>query len=135
MQNQMKIYYRAFTAVSCLLGLILVIWPSQTMRLVSYVLGGLIILIGLVKSVLYFLQKDFAGFYHYDLVIGIVCVGMGVFLLFKPEVVSSIFPIVLGVIVIISSLLKLQNSLDLRRNNYKGWWSILIFAILGVALG
>ncbi len=135
MKNKIKSYYQIMTICGILAGLLLLIWPTKTMAMVCFILGGLLCLFGVIRILIYFLKKDFSEFFKYDLVLGIIAICGGIFFILKYEIILSFFPFILSIIVVITSLFKLQNALDLLRHKQKGWWSILIFALLGIGLG
>lgn len=42
------------------------------------------------------------------------------------------FPVVVGIRIIVDSLFKLQVAIDLKRMGLRRWWSILLFSIISV---
>ena len=56
-------------------------------------------------------------------------------MLIRPQYIVSILPILLGIFIILSSIMKIQNAIDLKRVDYPRWWLILVFALISIALG
>lgn len=133
--RQFKFLFPAMSVFLLVLGLILIIWPVQAMNLSCYILGAGAICFGCVKIVAYFLQREFAGFYRYSFVTGMLALLGGIFVLIKPEPIRNILTVVLGIILIVTSLIKMQNAFDLYRNRYKAWWSVLLASFIGASLG
>lgn len=95
------------------------------------------ILIGLgIIAIINFLRNS-AGdiFNQLNIVYGIVSIVAGIFLVTVPETIGSIIPIVVGITVIISSSLKVQQALVLKRIGSKYFLASLIMAILCLVCG
>ena len=133
--NKFKFIVSGYALIGFLAGLILSIWPEETINFICYVIGFSLIFFGGSKTIGYFRQKENVSFYKFGLVVGVACTAVGIFIIIKPDVIASFFPLVLSLIIIISSLVKLQSAADLQRNGYEKWWIVLILAILGIGLG
>lgn len=134
-EKQFRFLFPALSVFLLILGILLIIWPAQLMNLSCYILGAGAIAFGCVKIVAYFLQREFAGFYRYTFVTGMLSLLGGIFLLINPEPVRKILIYLLGVILIVTSLIKMQNAFDLYRNRYNAWWSVLLASFIGAGLG
>ena len=55
--------------------------------------------------------------------------------LVQPDTVLTVLPAVFGVFVLLDSLGRIQNALELRRAGLVRWWGMLFFALLSVVLG
>lgn len=120
---------------SILLGLVLAIWPDATKLAVSYLIGAVLVLFGVIRVVRYFIYEVRLDLFRYDFVSGLVLLGAGVFFLLNPEFIVSILPVLLGIVVVIDSAVKLQQGMDLLRAGYNRWWLVLLMAAVGVAAG
>ncbi len=108
-----------------------------------YAVGGLLALFGLIYIILYFARRPVSGEYHYEFGFGFVAILAGVYVALS----SMLFPTakllidftvlvqIIGILVALDGILKLQYMLDLARMGYKKWWIVLITAVLGLALG
>ena len=74
-------------------------------------------------------------FDYFGVVFGVAASALGVFLLFKPDTVVSVLPILVGIYVIVDAVVRLQSAFELRKMGYARWWSFLILAGLSAALG
>lgn len=135
MAKEFKISYWLVTVCYLALGLVLLFYPDFSARMLCYTLGGITILYGLAHVVTYFLRSDFEDFYRLDLVTGLVLTGCGIFVMLRPEVVATMLHIIIGLAICLDSLIKLQNSIDLRRLQSRVWWVVLVLAVLTGALG
>ena len=53
----------------------------------------------------------------------------------KPETVVSLVPIVIGVILVVLGIKDIRLAVETKRNRYDRWWSVLIMAVVSLALG
>ena len=60
---------------------------------------------------------------------------LGAVVLYKVEIVISLIPFILGVLVLCSGCSKLQDAIDLKRLDYGSWLGLLIVAAINIILG
>lgn len=125
-----KYSYIITSALMIVLGLLLVIFPSISATVVCYLAGGMVTLFGIVKLVGYFSKDMFRLAFQFDFAMGIGALIAGILMLIHPHNVVRLIPIIVGVFILIDGALKLQTARDAKRFGMKGWWSILILAIL-----
>lgn len=118
-----------------LLGVVLLKFPDQSLRTVCYFFGGVTLIYGVIRIITYFIQKREGFLFLTDVVVGIILTGIGIFLLITPEVVISIIPFIIGLLILFHSIMKIQRALQLKRVNYEKWWSMLILSVITAALG
>lgn len=115
------------------LGILLIVKSDATIMMVSYVIGAVLIALG-VLAIINFLRSK-SELYHLDIVYGIVTIILGVLVIENPKVIGSIIPFVVGVGILINSGTKLKYALDLRDNKEEVWKYTLIVAIISAILG
>ena len=98
-------------------GLVLLLMPELTLVTIANVIGILVIIIGAFFLIGYFLRKELAAGNN-DLIKGLVIVCIGIFICVKSELVVSVLPVVLGIGVVLSGILKLQHAFDLKRMGF-----------------
>ena len=104
------------------LGIILILWPNEVMRTSCYMLAAMLIIVGVI-SLINYLRKDISGIlYRYDLVVGLSAVLGGILVIIKVDQLLSLIPVVLGFLVTISGILKMQNSVDMLRLGQGTWY-------------
>lgn len=123
------------SALYVLLGIVLIRFPDQSLRTVCYFFGGVTLIYGLIRVITYFVQKREGFLFLTDVVAGIILTGIGIFLLLTPEVVISIIPFIIGLLILFHSIMKIQRALQLKRVNYEKWWSMLILSLITAVLG
>ncbi len=52
-----------------------------------------------------------------------------------PSVIISILPFIVGIVLVFSGLIKVQDGINLKRFNYDRWFLVLGFAVISVILG
>ena len=117
------------------LGLLFLVFPETSGKLVCYLLAAVLCLLGLVRAVSYFRRHVAYGEYRLDLVSSILLLGVGIFIFAKPQLIMSIMPIVIGIAVLVDSLVKLQSTVDMLRLHVSSWWLSLIITVVTAVLG
>lgn len=113
--------------IAIVAGLLLIIFPTASARTLSYVAGGAFAVWGLLSIVLYFLRQ--AG--HPDgFAQGLWCVALGLFMVFRPELIGAIIPYMLGFVMLMGCFQQLQTAVRMYQG---GSTNALIAAGLGAA--
>ena len=118
-----------------ILGIILALFPEGSGYAICYLIGGLTIIYGIFHLVLYQRTKSPFVTYRYDLVQGIIGLAIGIYVMIVPEILIETLPVVLGVVVMIDSIVKIQNAWDLKRMGYDRWWLVMIGALVTLVFG
>lgn len=134
MFKEMKWSMLLSAALYMVLGLILVIFPATTAYTICYMIAGIAIVIGLVNLVVYFTRNITRNYYRNDFVTGLLMVVLGIFVIYKANLVIALVPFIIGLCIIVSGLFKLQGALDVQR---MGGNSVVILglAIVNVVVG
>ena len=117
------------------LGIFLLLVPGTALNIVCYALGGVVLACAAVQLIRYFAVERGVFQSQLTLISGLVCLGLGAFLIIRSDIVMRILPIVFGLFVIFDSLGRIQNALELRRCEYPSWKSFLLLAVLSIVLG
>lgn len=136
--KEVKEFRKSYILVSALyvvLGIVLLIWPSTSVRMICYGLGIAMLVLGITYGVIYFTKDDLSSFLQMDLVIGIICLAFGIFILLNPAFLASVLPFAMGIIFLLGAVVKLQSAFNMKRLNFSKWYLVLICALLIVALG
>ena len=115
-------------------GLVVLLMPELTLVTIANVIGILVIMIGAFFLIGYFLRKELAAGNN-DLIKGLVIVCIGIFICVKSELVVSVLPVVLGIGVVLSGILKLQHAFDLKRMGFDTWVRIGLTAAVNIFIG
>lgn len=130
-----KTGYITVSLIYCILGLILIIHPSFSARLVGTVCGACLIVFGAVKILGYCSKDLFRLAFQFDLATGIMLIALGLIIMIKPDNVMNLLCVVLGISVLMEGLFKIQVAMDSKRFGISRWWLIMAAAILSGVLG
>lgn len=124
------------SSVLCvILGLVLVLRPGLSMRIVCTAVGVVLIVSGVMRMIAYFTARDGSLYSQANLIFGIVLTVVGIWIVMKPDKVMAIIPIIVGIVIAIHGLHNLQQALELWRVKYDRWWVALILGVLTVGFG
>ena len=118
-----------------LLGIVALLIPETMQKTLGYLIGVVLIVAGLVSIICYLLRDARENYYHNEFVFGILGIVLGAVVLYKVEIVISLIPFILGVLVLCSGCSKLQDAIDLKRLGYGSWLGLLIVAAINIILG
>lgn len=123
----------SLSILSCVVGLIMIINPSLSIKTIGIIVSIYIILHGIVLIVLdikatkYFIPFD-------GMMTGILSIILGILLLGKPNVISTIFTITIGVWIVLSSINTIKMSIVLKEDDVP-WVLLLILGIIDLSAG
>lgn len=115
-----------------ILGVCLVIWPHISATVLCYLFGALILLTGIVRIVCCTRHRVSAFFHYYEFPLGLLDLLFAVFLFSRPQHVILILPIVIGIMIMIDSMFKLQMAVDWKRMGLRRWWSMFLLSIISI---
>lgn len=118
-----------------LLGIVALVIPETMERTLGYMLGIVLIIAGGISMISYLLRDARENYYRDDFVFGLVGIVLGIIMLLKVEVIISLIPLLLGILVVISGCAKLQDVVDMKRMNSGNWIVMLMLALINLILG
>ncbi len=130
-----KIRSIIISLVYLLMGIVLLIFPDKVAELIAYVFAALIFLLGIFFVVCYMKEDAFAISPRRNLMWGLILIIASVFCMLNINFLIGIIPQLMGLMVVINGLGKLQDSFDLYRTHNPGGTVILIFSIIVTAFG
>ncbi len=136
--KEVKQFSKSYILISALyvvLGVVLIAWPTTSVKLICYGLGLAMLVLGITHCVIYFTKDNLQGFLQMDLVIGIICLAFGLFILLNPGFLGSVLPFAMGIILLLGAVVKLQSAINMKRLLYRRWYVALICALVIGALG
>lgn len=121
--------------VYVILGLVLILVPGLTMTTLVRIGAGALIATGIFDLLRYVFHKESDGKLNNRLVTGVILTIAGGILMSKPTLVINLVPTILGIALMIEGLVKLQRAIDLFRMKYTKWLSVLLVAVISLAIG
>lgn len=133
--RNMKVSYLLAAILYIAFGLVLLIWPKTTGDIICLIFGLILLVYGAITIISFFVHDSRQGVYRFELVLGIVAAALGLLFLLNPSFVLNIFPVILGIYIVVDAILNLKRALDLKQMEYGRWWIALILALVAMALG
>ena len=97
------------SALLCVvLGIVLVVWPDLSMKIVCIAVGAALLIGGGVRLAVFFTQTD---------------------------KVLAIIPIIVGIVIVLHGVNDLQQAVTLYKGQYDKWWVALILGLLTAGFG
>lgn len=122
-----------FSVIFILIGTFLLARPEDAIHLVSYALGIILALWGIISIVQFFTDKESQNYLEFSFILGVFMFIFGIIILVKPNTIASIIPLLLGIWMLINGVTKLSYALTLNKN--KNAASSIIISILIIVLG
>mgnify|MGYP004630043433 FL=1 len=117
-----------------LLGIIFLIFPNISIKIVAYLIAIILIGSGIYLTYLEIYTKNFLLPID-TLFNGILSILFGIIILIYPDIFKIIIPIILGTYFILDSIFKLKLVVLLRRIDNKSWIVTLLLTILSIICG
>lgn len=117
------------------LGIALIIDPNFFTAAIGYVIGGLFTAFGAVELIRYFAMGRDDQSYSSSLVRGIILAAIGIFIIIRPDFIPKVIAVVCGLYMLISGIVNIQDSLNLRRAGVESWNVSCISAAVTTLVG
>lgn len=118
-----------------ILGIILIVRPEETIKVISYILGACFILVGIYKIIGYMQMKGKNDIYNYHLIYGIMAIVIGLIAIIYSTTIGTVFRIIIGIWIIYSSVIRATSSLRLKALKSNMWIYTLILSIIMFGCG
>lgn len=138
MDKLMNKFFRSSMITSgflMVLGILLLFQSEITILSISYVLGAILIAIGVLAIIRFIKNTNNSTKSELDIVYGVVTVILGLLIIQNPQAIASIIPIILGITIIINSATKLQYSFELKANKNDQWKVTMLASIISTICG
>lgn len=132
---RVKIAYSVISVGLVLMGLCFAFFPEISALTICYCVGAISVVFGIIKLMGYFSNDVYRLAFQFDLAIGIAMILCGAVIVIRPRMLIAMLPVILGVLVLIDGLFKIQTALDSKRFGMKKWWISLTFGILASVIG
>ena len=130
-----KWLYIALSVIYLAVGIVLLIYPTQTIDAITRIIGLTALALGIYEMMKFFFRKSTDAVKVLSFSAGIFSFICGIILLVKPEFIRMAFPVVIGIFIVLDSAFKLMTSIELRNAGSKTWWSVFFLAIAGIVFG
>ena len=117
------------------LGLVLLIWSGTALIVICKAIAAMIAIAGIVTVVTFFYRRSKVYGSSFGLFGGVVALVMGMYLFFNPEILASLGPTIIGLIVLVTGLVDLSESIRIVRQKSGGVAAALVIAVAEIVLG
>ncbi len=111
MKKKLKQYNYESIFISCitiLIGTIMILFSKNVLNIISYLLGGILVITGIIKIYYYFRYEGKYNIFNYELSFGILNILLGILCIIFRNELQSIFRILIGLIVIYEGILSIS---------------------------
>ena len=135
MFEKMKLNFTWLSVAYVIMGAILLFWPATSMLVICRGFGVVMLVYGAVKIGMnaYASRRDWVS--YADVSSGVIAALFGLLLILRPQMFISILPMIVGILITVDGVMRVQSVMALRRMGYARWWAELICAIVTLALG
>ena len=127
--------YTISSAAFCGMGILLLLHPEISAIVLCRGIGVLLMVYGGFKLCGYLSEDLYRLAFQFDLAGGVLAVIVGSLMLIRSDSVMRFLNLILGIVVLMDGLLKLQTAIDARRFGLTQWWIIGAAAVLASAFG
>lgn len=117
---------------SIIVGILLLVYPAESLMTIGKVIGGIIILAGVVIILGQIYEN---GFNAMGIVVGGILALVGVWIFASPGAIVSIIPIAIGVLLVVHGLQDMGLAIEALRAHAPRAWLPFLFAVGNIALG
>lgn len=124
-----------YAALYILMGIVLLLFPETTASILCYAIGGASVVVGAVTVCIYLFRDAAKNTYRNDFVTGLAAILLGIFLIARMDLIKALIPFVLGIAVVVSGFIKLQDCIDVRRMGYGNGLGLFLLALISIVHG
>lgn len=119
------------------LGVVLLVWPNTTGKVICTVLGIALLIYGVCQVIGFFLRGDDGwGSGVVYLLSGLCTLGLAWLMLSNDgKGVMAILPLVLGAAVVVDSCISLKRAFQLKELGMERWWIAALLAVVTLVFG
>ena len=129
-----EMYSMIISILMIVLSLCLIFKPVKSIETFVLLFSIIMLVNGVIGVVTYFTIDSDERLFSFDLLSGITNILAGVLVFIYRSSLVEVFPIMLGIYVIVSNLLKMQISINLSTVPESNWVLLIINMIIGVLL-
>ena len=133
--KQWKLDSASSALLMIVLGAVLFLMPGLALTTVLRLIGAVAAVIGGIRLAEFLRDRDRGAADDAAAGGALLAVIAGAVLLLMPKLVISVFPLVVGVLILLYGIAKLMQALEAKRGNAEGWQVRLVLAIVTIACG
>ena len=114
------------------LGVIFIIYNDGVLDILGSVFAIILLVIGVIYICSFFLNLLTNGF---SVVLGIIVLAIGIWFLINPNIIVSLIPILLGIVLLFHGIRGLIESLSAKKYGFGSWTIGIILEIISIVFG
>ena len=118
-----------------ILGVVLLIWPNTALDVVCRIVGAGLLVGGVAAVVMFLVSRDRNFVSVAALTAGVIIAVIGLWVFMNPKFLVALVPTIMGIIIIISGVVNLGETITIHREHGDGTLASFILAVLTIALG
>lgn len=121
------------SSILCIiLGVVFIVWSKQIISAIGTFLAVILIVIGIVYLCSYLMNSSSNGL---SAGMGVIITIIGIWILIQPEIVISLIPIILGVVLLIHGIRDLKESFEAKRYGLSTWGISAFLSVISIGFG
>ncbi len=130
--KSIKINITLSALLSVVIGILLIVYPETVVTVIARVIAIVLAVSGLALFVPQLLEpvKNYLA-----IIVSLLVILIGVWMFFRPEMMASLIPIAIGVLLVVHGVQDITLGFEAKQNRADNWWSILLMAALNLILG
>ncbi len=116
------------------LGLVMLIWPQWSLKIIFTWVGIGLIVMGLIKVLVYFTAPNKTERSATELLVGFLQLAVGIFAIVKAEFLASHFPIVAAILLAYGAIMMIVRAVKLKDGSQKSFILSLVLGIVTLVL-
>ena len=118
------------------LGLLLLIFPIESISIASYLIASILMLSGAGYIIRFVKNKGIQtnGDIIY-LILSVLMIGISISIFIDPTWIIRVINIVVGIILIVTASMNVKNLLSFKKDRTTSWWIYLSLIVLIIVLG
>lgn len=132
-KTKIKSMYRTsmiFSIVLLIVGIFLLIKPETTLYAISYLVGIILIIWGIVPVISFFSDKENQNYLEFSFICGVFALIFGIIVMINPSIIGSIIPLLIGIWMVINGVTKLQYALSVKKLGMDATTPIIISLVI-----
>ena len=117
-----------------ILGILLILYPNDIVKFLTYILGAILVILGLFKLFTYLKNKQTDDNIN-NFAIAIALIVIGIITMFLSSVIEFVVRIIIGGWLLYSGIIKLMLAFKLKGIKVINWYIPLISSIIMLACG
>lgn len=135
-ENKTTLNNLIYALLFLVFGIILLTSTEDLITIASKVIGTILIIIGIVKSIVYIYMKGKLGDYNFsELVIGLLIICFGVLLIMSSNALSFAIRIIVGLLALLTGINKIVLAISLREIDKTGFRVCLVTSLITIIVG